>query len=102
MTPDSVEAWLRANQHRPFFLFVHTYDVHDRCPFVPPGSGEFGAWPELSDERQAALQQHYRDLIAEAKMVENAATTGSQKEALGFEIARLEFELRRTVKLKKA
>lgn len=49
--------------------------------------------------RPAAL---LRDLIAEAKMVENAATTGSQKEALGFEIARLEFELRRTVKLKKA
>jgi arylsulfatase A-like enzyme len=59
-------AWLRANSHRPFFLFVHTYDVHDRCPFVPPGSGDFGVWPELGDERQAALQQHYRDLIAEA------------------------------------
>jgi arylsulfatase A-like enzyme len=59
------EAWLRANTHRPFFLFVHTYDVHDRCPFVPPGSGEFGGWPELDAERQTALQQHYRDLIAE-------------------------------------
>ena len=59
------EAWLRANKHRPFFLFVHTYDVHDRCPFVPPGSGEFGAWPDLDAERQAALQQHYRDLVAE-------------------------------------
>ena len=59
------EAWLRANTHRPFFLFVHTYDVHDRCPFVPPGSGEFGGWPELDADRQAALQQHYRDLIAE-------------------------------------
>lgn len=62
---DRASAWLRVNAHRPFFLFVHTYDVHDRCPFVPAGSGDFGTWPELSDERQAALQQYYRALITQ-------------------------------------
>ena len=27
--------WLRRNAHRPFFLFVHTYQVH--APYNPPG-----------------------------------------------------------------
>ncbi|HSP95637.1 MAG TPA: sulfatase, partial [Candidatus Dormibacteraeota bacterium] len=56
--------WLRTNGTRPFFLFVHTYDVHDRCPFLPPGAADqFGSWPPLSDSQQAALQAHYRTLI---------------------------------------
>jgi arylsulfatase A-like enzyme len=28
------EKWLRAHRTRPFFLFVHTYDAHDRCGFL--------------------------------------------------------------------
>jgi arylsulfatase A-like enzyme len=61
------DAWLRDNGERPFFLFVHTYDVHDRCPFLPPGApGGFGSWPALDDAAQARLQAHYRDLIARA------------------------------------
>jgi arylsulfatase A-like enzyme len=33
-TLGAAEAWLRGRAHEPFFLFVHTYQVHD--PFVPP------------------------------------------------------------------
>jgi arylsulfatase A-like enzyme len=29
-----VSAWLREPRRRPFFLFLHTYDVH--CPYAPP------------------------------------------------------------------
>ncbi|MBX3025602.1 sulfatase [bacterium] len=58
--------WLRANGDRPFFLFVHTYDVHDRCPFLPPGAGDgFGTWPELDAATYTKLDAHYRALIAE-------------------------------------
>ncbi len=28
------EAWLRASPDRPWFLFLHSYDVH--CPYTPP------------------------------------------------------------------
>lgn len=58
------DQWLRIYGDRPFFLFVHTYDVHDRCPFIPPDAGGFGTWPPLDDATQAKLQAHYRDLIA--------------------------------------
>ena len=40
------------------------------------------------------------DLVEEARKVEKSATNGSDKEALSFEIARLKFELRRSLKLK--
>jgi len=33
------EEWLRRREERPFFLFLHTYDVH--CPYTPPG--KFGS-----------------------------------------------------------
>jgi arylsulfatase A-like enzyme len=35
--------WLEENHRDPFFLFVHTYDVHDRCPFYEPGALAPGA-----------------------------------------------------------
>jgi hypothetical protein len=36
--------WLRQRAGAPFFLFVHTYDAHDRCPVQsgrPPGAPPF-------------------------------------------------------------
>jgi len=35
-TLGAAEEWLRGRAHEPFFLFVHTYQVH--APFVPPRS----------------------------------------------------------------
>ena len=29
--------WLRQRATAPFFLFLHTYEVHDRCPVQPVG-----------------------------------------------------------------
>ena len=80
--------WLRNNGPRPFFLFVHTYDVHDRCPFLPAGAAaDFGSWPRLSDAQQAALQQHYRDLIAKTdqrvgELLDVLAATGARDHTL--------------------
>ncbi|MHC4766747.1 MAG: sulfatase family protein, partial [Planctomycetota bacterium] len=44
---DSIK-WLKANGHRGFFLFLHTYDVHSKGPFPryhcpPPIRGMFSA-----------------------------------------------------------
>jgi arylsulfatase A-like enzyme len=55
--------WLRTNHQRPFFLFVHTYDVHDRCPFMPDVDA-VGAWPELSAARNRELLAYYDGLIS--------------------------------------
>jgi arylsulfatase A-like enzyme len=35
LAPQAVD-WLRASRHRPFFLFLHTYDIH--CPYFPPAA----------------------------------------------------------------
>ena len=48
--------WLRANHQHPFFLFLHTYDVHDRCPFMTSAGA---VWPELSVERRQELLDYY-------------------------------------------
>ncbi|MBI2839104.1 MAG: sulfatase [Acidobacteria bacterium] len=39
-----VRAWFEAKPKQPFFLFVHTYDVH--CPYTPPEPyfGKFSGW----------------------------------------------------------
>ena len=44
MTTDAAIAWLegREDPSRPFFLFVHTYQVHS--PYLPPEP--FAAWIE--------------------------------------------------------
>lgn len=58
--------WLRANHQHPFFLFIHTYDVHDRCPFMPGGGRPmFGVVPELTPERLQKLLRYYDGLISE-------------------------------------
>lgn len=61
------QQWLRANHHQPFFLFVHTYDAHDRCPFAVRHGHEFasGAWPELSAARNQELLEYYDRLIVD-------------------------------------
>ena len=55
--------WLRDRGRAPFFLFLHTYDVHDRCPFRK-GTKGFGPWPALTPEENERLLGFYDDLIA--------------------------------------
>jgi arylsulfatase A-like enzyme len=57
--------WLRANGTHPFYLFVHTYDVHDRCPFITPGTSAWEGWSDLTPERNQELLAYYDRLIAE-------------------------------------
>jgi arylsulfatase A-like enzyme len=52
--------WLATYGNRPFFLFVHTYDAHDRCPFFPPG---VLSWPTLTGDRRNGLLAYYRSQI---------------------------------------
>lgn len=56
--------WLRANRGHPFFLFIHTYDIHDRCPVQPPGIDPFGSWPDPGSEGRKKVLAHYDDLVA--------------------------------------
>jgi arylsulfatase A-like enzyme len=63
---DLAERWLRERAKAPFFLFVHTYEVHDRCPVQPPGIGPFAQWPNPGPERLAKVTDYYGELIARA------------------------------------
>lgn len=59
-------AWLRDRGSAPFFLFLHTYDVHDRCPFQEVTKGRDAIpWDDLDDTAHARLLAYYDDLIAE-------------------------------------
>ena len=60
--------WLERNHGNPFFLFVHTYDVHDRCPFLEPDAAGPGAelmYPTavLARADRQKLLDHYERLI---------------------------------------
>ncbi len=56
--------WLRTSAGNPFFLFVHTYDVHDRCPVRPKNFGPFTVWPEPGPKRRARIDAYYDELVA--------------------------------------
>jgi len=58
--------WLAANASRPFFLFVHTYDVHDRCPVEPEGLGPFQSWPDPGPAGREKLKSYYTSLVGRA------------------------------------
>lgn len=58
--------WVRERGRAPFFLFLHTYDVHDRCPFQNKTRGNINApWDDLDTADHARLLAYYDDLIAE-------------------------------------
>jgi arylsulfatase A-like enzyme len=54
-------AWLSAHADRPFFLFVHTYQVHD--PYTPP-RGYAGLFPDVNpnDKNDAARADYEREI----------------------------------------
>jgi arylsulfatase A-like enzyme len=54
-------AWLAAHGARPFFLFVHTYQVHD--PYTPP-RGYAGLFPDVnaSDQHDRARADYEREI----------------------------------------
>jgi arylsulfatase A-like enzyme len=55
---------LRENGNRPFFLFVHTYDAHDRCPMSLPGKGRQRI--DSSPEGRKRFLEYYDAMIAKA------------------------------------
>jgi choline-sulfatase len=55
-------AWLREHADDPFFLLIHTYEPHDRCPFITPGTLDFDALA-TQPERLAELRRYYEELV---------------------------------------
>jgi len=71
---ETIRAWMRAHADEPFFLFVHTYEVHDYDP--PPGTvscAERGCTSGLGD---------YHELLF-PKVVEPFPGTPEDREHLG-------------------
>ncbi|MCW5892637.1 MAG: sulfatase [bacterium] len=56
------EEWVRTQAEHPYFLFVHTYEAHDRCPFFPPGDDAGLVW-RYDAERQPKLLAYYDELV---------------------------------------
>ncbi len=60
---EQAQNWLRKRGNVPFFLFLHTYDIHDRCPFRIPGAAPPHAWRKLGTEGRERLRTYYRELV---------------------------------------
>lgn len=58
------QGWLRQRAGAPFFLFVHTYEPHDRCPVLPAGHKPFQRWTNPSAHEVEAISRYYDELIA--------------------------------------
>jgi arylsulfatase A-like enzyme len=56
--------WLRARAGVPFFLFIHTYESHDRCPVTPVRHKPFQGWGDSSVEERQSLVRYYDDVVA--------------------------------------
>ncbi|MEE9608842.1 MAG: sulfatase [Myxococcota bacterium] len=56
--------WLDRNSSLPFFLFVHTYDVHDVCPFRKPSKDPWAPPPDLDPEGQKQRAAYYDQMVA--------------------------------------
>ncbi len=58
------ETWLRERGRAPFFMFLHTYDIHDRCPFRRPNQPMSEPWSLQPTDDHQPLLAFYDDLIA--------------------------------------
>jgi arylsulfatase A-like enzyme len=56
--------WLRHRAGLPFFLFVHTYEPHDRCPVARAAGRPRADWARASPEIRDALISYYDDMVA--------------------------------------
>lgn len=63
---DRARRWLQQNAGRPFFLFVHTYDVHDRCEVRPAGTDRVPRWPDPGPLRRQKVMAYYDSLVERA------------------------------------
>lgn len=55
--------WLRARGRVPFFLLIHTYDPHDRCPFRTSDKDAF-QWDFDGTDGRARFLRYYDELIS--------------------------------------
>lgn len=55
--------WLKEYGRNPFFLLVHTYDVHDRCPVWPKNVGPYEQWPDPGPEARKRIAAYYDELV---------------------------------------
>ncbi len=53
--------WLHRYGRYPGFLFVHTYDAHDRCPFARPGD----VFAPLDREKLPAMRDYYAATVTQ-------------------------------------
>jgi arylsulfatase A-like enzyme len=60
--------WLRDRGNVPFFLFLHTYNVHDKCPFTRP-TGTPGSVDHLTHAERLQLIESYGSLVAESDVL---------------------------------
>ena len=58
-------AWLRSHADAPFFLFLHTYDVHDRCPVRPARLATYQPWEDPGPKGRLRLIQYYDKLVSQ-------------------------------------
>lgn len=64
LTFGKAREWLRRQGSNPFFLFVHTYDAHDRCPVWPKDLPWYEPFPDPGPAGRDRVIAYYDRLIA--------------------------------------
>lgn len=85
-TIDDGIAWLRKNKTRPFFLFLHSYEVHE--PFTPPLSAFRHLFPDhkLVDEKSPEIYNEWLKEVMTEKIVPSAEEKDLVRKAFDAEI----------------
>lgn len=56
--------WLDRHGQAPFFLFIHTYDTHDRC-IKPRAFRRLRRWPDPGPEERKRVEEDYNGLVSQ-------------------------------------
>jgi arylsulfatase A-like enzyme len=73
--------WLQQHSKAPFFLFVHTYDVHDRCPFKL--GQPMLPIPDRGPDARREVVDYYADLVAKTDRLFGSFLDDLDKMGLG-------------------
>lgn len=79
---ERARSWLRARGGTPFFLFVHTYDAHDRCP-LRIANRPFAGMPQDPEPHFRIAALYYYDSLV-TRVDELVGDLVAELEALGL------------------
>jgi arylsulfatase A-like enzyme len=83
-TIDDAVDWLKKNSTRPFFLFLHSYEVHE--PFTPPRSAFQHLFPDMRNSKDPEIYNEWLRDVMISKITPTAAEKDLVRKAFDAEV----------------